>query len=178
MKFTKTKIEGVYVIDLEPRGDARGYFTRVFCKDELRKVGIKYEIAQVNRSFTVEKGTIRGLHYQRSPEHEDKIIQCVKGSIFDVALDLRKKSKTYGKWFGLELSEKNKRMLLIPKGCAHAFQTLVKNVAVEYFVSEYYSPNYESGIRWDDPAFKVAWPIKKPKLSDKDANWPLVTKTK
>ena len=124
MKIKKTKIDGVYSIDLEPRSDGRGYFTRVFASEELKKYGINYEVVHVNRSLTVKKGTIRGLHYQRSPKQEDKIVQCLKGSIFDVALDLRKDSKTYGKWVGEELNAKNMKMLLVPKGVAHAFQTL------------------------------------------------------
>lgn len=173
MILTKTKIKEVFIIDLEPREDDRGYFVRVFCKDELKKNRIYYNIVQINRSLTVEKGTIRGLHYQRPPKQEDKIVQCLKGSIFDVVLDLRKKSKTYGKWIGEELNEKNKKMLLIPRGCAHAFQTLEKNTVVEYFVSQYYSPIHEQGVRWNDPIFKIRWPIKKVFLSEKDASWPL-----
>lgn len=172
MKIKKTKIEGVYIIDLEPRGDARGYFTRVFCKDELKKAGISYNIVQINRSKTEKKGTIRGLHFQKSPKQEDKIVQCLVGSVFDVALDLRKNSPTFGKWVGEELSADNKKMLLIPKGVAHGFQTLEKNCTVEYFVSQFYSPQKESGVRWNDPMFKIKWPIKKAITSEKDGNWP------
>lgn len=171
MKITKTKIEGVYLLELEPREDGRGYFARVFGKDELIKQGIKYNIVQINRSLTAERGTIRGLHYQRFPKQEDKIIQCLQGSIFDVALDLRKNSKTYGEWIGQELSDKNKKMLLVPKGCAHGFQTLEKDSLVEYFVSQYYSPSFERGIRWNDSQFEINWPIKKAKVSNKDASW-------
>lgn len=177
MKVTKTKLENVYIIDPEPRGDSRGYFARVFGKDELKKFNISYgNIVQINRSLTVEKGTIRGLHFQKPPKQEDKIVQCLKGSIFDVALDIRKNSKTYGQWVGCELSEENKRMLLVPKGFAHAFQTLSKNTVVEYFVSQYYSPDKEDGIRWNDPMFNIKWPIKKAIVSDKDAAWKLIKK--
>ncbi|OIP58223.1 MAG: dTDP-4-dehydrorhamnose 3,5-epimerase [Candidatus Levybacteria bacterium CG_4_10_14_0_2_um_filter_36_16] len=173
MIFTKTKIEGVYIIDLEPRLDERGYFAKVFAQEELKKQGISYKIVNVNRSLTEKRGTIRGLHFQKAPYQEDKIVQCLQGSIFDVALDLRKSSKTYGQWFGEILSEENKKMLLIPKGCAHAFQTLEKNTVVEYFVSQYYSPQYESGIRWNDPRFNIQWPISRVKTSEKDASWEL-----
>ncbi|HEX8965093.1 MAG TPA: dTDP-4-dehydrorhamnose 3,5-epimerase [Patescibacteria group bacterium] len=172
MIYSKTKINGVYTIDAQPRGDSRGYFMRVFAKEELQKEGIDYSIAQANRSFTAEKGTIRGLHYQISPMQEDKIVQCLQGSIFDVALDIRPESPTYGQWVGEILSAENKKMLLIPKGCAHAFQTLEDNCMVEYFVSQLYSPSDERGIRWNDPFHKIKWPIKKVIVSDKDGNWP------
>lgn len=171
MIFTKTKIKGVFIIGLEPRGDDRGYFTRVFCKNELKEQNIPYNIVQINRSLSANKGTIRGLHFQRNPKEEDKIVQCLKGRIFDVALDLRKDSDTYGKWVGEELSASNKKMLLVPRGCAHGFQTLEKDTLVEYFVSQYYSPKTESGIRWDDPYFKVGWPLKRVTTSKKDSEW-------
>jgi dTDP-4-dehydrorhamnose 3,5-epimerase len=176
MIITKTKLEGVYIIDLEPRGDQRGYFTRVFAKEELIKHGIAYNIAHINRSSTEKRGTIRGLHFQKAPKQEDKIVQCLQGSIFDVAVDLRKKSKTYGQWVGEVLSAENKRMLLVPKGFAHGFQTLEKNSSVEYLVSQYYYPEYESGLRWDDPYLNIDWPIKKAEVSEKDAKWPFLKK--
>lgn len=171
MKFKKTKIEGVYNIELDPRGDVRGYFARVFGKDELPP-DLKFNIVQINRSRTQKKGTIRGLHFQNKPNREDKIVQCLRGKIYDVALDIRKNSKTFGKYVGVELSEDNKKMLLIPKGCAHAFQTLTPDVIVEYFVSEYYSPKKEGGIRWNDPLFKINWPVRRVIVSEKDGNWP------
>lgn len=178
MKFRKTKIDGVYVIQLEPRQDIRGYFSRIFCKDELKSAGLSFDIVQANRSKSVKRGTIRGLHYQNAPHAEDKIVQCVRGAIFDVALDLRPGSKTYGTWVSELLTDENNMMLLVPKGCAHGFQSLKTNAVVEYFVSEYYAGHAESGIRWNDPAFSIAWPIAKATLSDKDANWPLVKETK
>ncbi len=176
MKFTKTKIKGVYVIELEPRQDSRGYFSRVFAKEELKKDGIDFSIVHINRSKTVEKGTIRGMHYQRKPKEEDKIIQCLAGKIFDVALDLRRGSKTYGQWVSQTLNPQSKKMLLVPKGCAHGFQTLEKDTVVEYFVTQYYAPNFENGVRYNDPYFKIKWPIKKAIVSEKDANWPLYKK--
>lgn len=176
MIIKKTKLEGVFTIDLEPRADNRGYFTRVFAQEEFNKHKIPFSIVHANRSLTVDKGTIRGLHYQIYPKQEDKIIQCLKGSIFDVALDLRKGSKTYGKWVGEVLSAENMRMLLVPKGFAHGFQALQKNCIIEYFVSQAYAPKHERGHRWNDPAFNIKWPIKNAILSDKDSNWPLIKK--
>lgn len=175
MKFTKTDIKGVCVITLELRSDTRGSFTRNFCKKEFAEIGINIDIVQINRSITKEKGTIRGLHYQKYPKSEDKIVQCLKGSIFDVAVDLRKNSLTYGKWVGEILSDDNNKMLLIPKGFAHGFQALENEVIVQYFVSQYYSPNYEKGLRWNDPRVNIRWPIKNTQLSDKDKQWPLMS---
>lgn len=173
MKINKTKIKGVYVIDLEPRIDTRGYFTRVFAREILKKNSIKFDIVHINRSLTRARGTIRGIHFQIKPSQEDKLVQCLKGKIFDVAVDLRPKSKTFGKWIGIELSGDNQRMILIPKGCGHAFQTLEKNCVVEYLVSEYYSPKDERGIKYNDPYFRIEWPIKRAVLSEKDQGWPL-----
>ena len=171
MKFTKTKIEGVYIIELEPREDSRGYFARVFAKEELEKTGIDFSVVHINRSLTVDKGTIRGMHLQKKPMEEDKIIQCLQGKIFDVALDLRSSSKTFGQWVGETIDPQNKKMLLVPKGCAHGFQTLERNTVVEYFVTQYYAPDFEEGIRYNDPMFKIKWPIKNAILSDKDKTW-------
>jgi len=172
MIITKTKIDGVFVIKQELRGDHRGYFTRVFCKDELKKAGISYNIVQINRSLTAKKGTIRGIHYQLPPHAEDKIIQCIKGEIFDVVVDLRKSSKTYGQWVSEVLSENNHTMMLVPKGCGHGFQTLKTNCVIEYFVSAFYAPEYERGIRWNDPFFRISWPLKTITTSEKDGKWP------
>lgn len=176
MKFHKTSLPDVYEIELEPRGDERGYFSRVFCKNELKEIGITFNIAQINRSLTEKKGTIRGLHMQKSPMGEDKIVQCLQGEIFDVAVDMRKNSKTYGKWYGTILNPENKKMLLVPKGFAHGFQVLKKGSLVEYFVSQFYTPDKEIGFRWNDPYFKIQWPIKKAVLSEKDNVWPLLKK--
>ena len=172
MIINETKIKGVYVLELEKRVDERGYFERVFSQDELKNVGINYQIVQINRSLTKEKGIIRGMHFQKSPKAEDKIVQCLKGTIFDVALDIRKDSQTYGQWHAELLSSDNQRMLLIPKGLAHGFQAITNDCLVEYFVSELYAPMYESGIRWNDTLFNIDWPIKSPSLSAKDAKWP------
>ncbi len=172
MKITQTKINGVYIIEPEPREDSRGYFARVFAKEELNKAGIDFSIVHINRSLSKEKGVIRGMHYQAKPKEEDKIIQCLAGEIFDVALDLRPNSKTFGQWVSEVLNPDNKKMLLLPKGCAHGFQTLKENSVVEYFVTEYYAPDFEKGVRYNDSNFNIDWPIKDAVLSEKDANWP------
>ena len=174
MKFEEAKLKGLYVIEPEIHVDERGYFTRIFCKKEFTENGISFNIVQINRSLNKKQGTIRGMHFQKSPKAEDKIIQCIKGKIYDVAIDLRQDSPTYGEWFAEELSEENKKMFLIPKGFAHGFQTLTDSCEILYFMSEFYSPQYESGVRWNDPFFNIKWPIKDPILSEKDKNWPLI----
>ena len=174
MKFKETRLKGLYVIEPDIHFDDRGYFARIFCKQELSKIGIDFNIVQVNRSLNKKQGTIRGMHFQKLPKAEDKIIQCIKGTIYDVAIDLRKDSSTYGEWVAEELSEENKKMFLIPKGFAHGFQTLTDNCEILYFMSEFYSPQYESGVRWNDPFFNINWPIERQILSEKDKNWPLL----
>jgi len=172
MKFHETKIKGVFVIEPELKKDKRGYFFRAFCKKEIKNgLKINFDVVQINRSLTKKKGTIRGLHYQKLPYQEDKITQCVRGEIYVVILDLRKNSFAFGKWASFIIGEKNKKMLLVPKGCAVGIQTLTNNCELLYYTSEYYAPEYYSGIRWDDPAFKIKWPIKTPFLSEKDKNW-------
>jgi len=170
MIFTKTKIKGLYIIELKPKVDERGYFQRVFDLNEFKKRKINFKMVQANQSMSLKKGLIRGVHMQLPPKSEGKLIQCIKGSIFDLVIDLRLNSKTYGQWFGLTLSA-NKSMIYVPKGCAHGFQALEDNTIVQYPVSEYYSPDYEIGIRWNDPFFKIKWPIKKIIISKKDSSW-------
>ncbi len=174
MKFKETKIKGVYIIKLEPIIDERGNFVRTFCKEELNKIGLSFNIVQINQSLTKKKGTIRGIHFQTEPKVEDKIIQCLRGKIYDIVIDLRKNSLTYGQWVGGELSEGNNKMFFIPKGFAHGFQTLTDNCEVQYFMSEFYSPKHSNGIRWDDSFLNIKWPIKNPSLSERDKNWPLI----
>lgn len=174
MIFKKNRLDGVCLIQPELKDDKRGFFTRIFCKDELKKNGLRFNIVQANRSLTKNKGTIRGLHFQREPHGEDKIVTCTGGSVYDVVVDVRPHSKTYGQWVAEELSSDNKHMLFIPKGFAHGFQTLSSDCAMLYFMSEYYAPDYATGIRWDDPVFNIRWPIKNPSLSEKDKNWPFV----
>jgi len=174
MIFKKTKIEGLYIIEPELKTDGRGYFTRIFCKEEFAKIGLDFNIVQINQSLTKKKGTIRGMHFQKEPKAEDKIVQCLKGAIYDVAIDLRENSSAYGQWVAIELNEENKKMLLIPKGFAHGFQALSDDCELLYFMSEFYSPDYTNGVRWNDSFFKIKWPIKNPILSEKDKNWPLM----
>lgn len=172
MIFIKTKIEDVYVVEPELRSDGRGYFARIFCLNELRDAGISFSIVQVNQVMTKKQGTIRGPHIQKAPYHEGKIVQCTKGSIFDVAIDLRRDSKTFGAWVGNELSFENKKMILVPKGFAHGYQSLEDNSIVQYAVSEFYHAESVIGVRHDDPFFNIKWPIENPTISEIDKNWP------
>ena len=172
MLFKKTKIKDVYIIELEEKVDDRGYNARVYSLDQIRKYAKDFSIEQINRVMTLRKGIIRGIHMQKDPMSEDKLVQCIKGSIFDVVVDLRRDSKTYGESIGEEISSENNKMILLPKGCAHGFQTLKNNTIVQYAVSQCYSPSHELGLRWNDPMLKIEWPIKKLIVSKKDASWP------
>jgi dTDP-4-dehydrorhamnose 3,5-epimerase len=174
MKFKETKIKGLYLIEPEPKNDKRGYLMRTFCQKELKNIGLQFKIVQATQTLTKKKNTIRGMHFQKAPKAEAKIVQCLRGAIYDVAVDLRSNSPTYGKWLAEELSEKNKKMLLIPKGFAHGFQTLADNCEIQYFMSEFYSTKSASGLRFNDPSLNIKWPLKNPILSEKDHNWPLM----
>ena len=171
MKFTKTPIKDAYIINLDMIADDRGFFARLFCQKEFKEKKLINKFVQINNSFTKKRGTIRGMHYQKKPKEEVKVVRCVSGKIFDVIIDLRKKSKTYLKWYGLELSATNKKMLYVPKGCAHGFLTLSNNCEVFYLVSQEYSPKHEMGLRFDDPNFNIKWPLKILYGSNKDLNW-------
>ncbi len=172
MIYKKLEIKGAYLIEIEPHEDLRGFFARGFCRKEMKeKTGIDFEVCQSNISYNIKKGTIRGMHYQIPPFEEMKIISCVKGAIFDVVLDLRKDSPTYLKWQGFELNEINHKMLLIPKGCAHGFQSLKDETVLNYLVSQYYTPNADSGVRYNDPLINIDFPIKENiTISEKDKN--------
>ncbi len=169
MLFHPTPLNGAYVIELEKRGDDRGFFARLFCREEFRNIGLNNQILQINNSLSAEKGTLRGLHYQLAPKSEDKIIRCIKGSLWDVIVDLRPNSNTFRQHFSVELNSTNRKMLYVPKGFAHGFITLQENTETFYLATESYSPEHERGIRWNDPVFNVAWPIKPVVISDKDA---------
>lgn len=171
MIFTKSKIDGVIIITLEPKTDERGYFQRIYDYSFFKKLEMNSKFVQVNQSMSLKKGLIRGIHMQKFPKSEGKLVQCIRGSIFDVVIDLRSRSKTYGQWLGKAL-EANKEMMFMPKGCAHGFQALENNTIVQYSTTEYYSPEYETGIRWNDPFFGIQWPLKKAIVSEKDASWP------
>ena len=172
MIFHKAKIAGLYIIELEPKGDERGRFTRIFCKKELAEANLNFMIVQVNQSWNRHKGIIRGLHFQKEPKAEDKIVGCLEGAIYDVAVDLREDSPSYGEWQAVELSRDNMKMFYIPKGCAHGFQALTDNCLVQYFMSEFYSPEHERGVRYDDPLLNIKWPLDNPILLAKDKSWP------
>lgn len=173
MIFRKTKIEGVYVIEPEPKTDERGYFQRVYDIKEFKGYGIDFKIVQVNNAMSLRKGTIRGPHMQKSPNSEDKLMQCIKGSIFDVSIDFRRKSSTFGEWISNLLTDENKKMVFVPKGIMHGYQVLEDDTVVQYPVSQFYSPYDVIGIRWDDPFFKIEWPIKDVIVSKIDKSWPL-----
>jgi dTDP-4-dehydrorhamnose 3,5-epimerase len=174
MKLIYSPIAGCCRVQLERLEDARGYFQPVFELRELHQVDPSFAVARVNRSFTRPKGAIRGLHFQRSPKAEDKLVQCLRGTIFDVAVDLRPDSPTYLGWVGFELSAENQDMMLVPRGCAHGFQTLTDDCLIEYFLTNDYAPERAGGVRWDDRAFGIAWPLPCTMTSEKDSAWPLL----
>jgi len=171
MNFIKTVFENVYIIEKKPFHDDRGMFTRSFCAEEFKQHNLPSNMVQTNLSITKKKHTLRGMHYQVAPYAEDKLVQCIKGSILDVILDIREGSTTFGKYMSVELSEVNNRMLLVPKGFAHGFLTLEDNCYVQYQVSNYYNPESERGIKWNDTYFNITWPCLTPNLSNKDASW-------
>jgi len=168
MKLQETPLPGAYIVELDAKEDQRGYFARTYCRKEFSAAGLHFEVVQCNISNNLRKGTLRGMHYQVDPAAEIKLVQCVSGSIYDVIIDLRPQSKTYCRWFGLELSTANRLQLYVPQGFAHGFQTLEDNSAVYYLMSEYYAAQYSRGVRWDDPAFKIKWPLSDPIMTEKD----------
>ena len=172
MKFKECPLQGAWIVDLEPAHDARGSFSRAFCQKEFEAHGIESAFVQSNLSYSKVAGTMRGLHLQRSPMGESKLIRCVRGAIYDVMIDMRPESATYLQHFGVKLSAENKRMLYMPQDFAHGFMTLEDNTEAFYMVGEYYSPEYESGMRYDDPFFDIKWPISVTSISDKDLSWP------
>ena len=159
MIFTETPIPGAYLIDLEKRGDDRGFFARAFCEKEFAAHQLVTRFVQVNNSLSAQKGTLRGMHYQLAPKAETKLVRCIRGALYDLILDLRPGSPTFGQSFGAELTAENRRMMYVPKGFAHGFITLADDTEAFYFVDEFYAPECERGIRWNDPRFRPAWPI-------------------
>lgn len=174
MKFIKTSLADATLIELTRHGDARGYFARAFCAETFAREGLATEYPQANHSANLKAGTLRGMHYQRAPHAEAKLVRCVKGALFDVIIDLRPESPTHRRWEGFELSAGNGRMLYVPAGFAHGFQTLEDDTHAVYQVSYPYTPEAEGGVRWDDPEFGIAWPRPVAVISEKDAAWPLV----
>lgn len=177
MRFTPTPLAGAYLIDLEKREDDRGFFSRLYCEQEFLKYNLSNHFVQANNSYSVSKGTLRGLHYQLTPYEETKLVRCVKGSFYDVILDLRPDSPTFGQSFGATLSEQNRTMMYVPQGFAHGFLTLEDHSEVLYFVSQYYSKERERGVRWDDPTFSIRWPTVPSIVSDRDQSHPNFDKT-
>lgn len=173
MIFKETNLKGAFVIELEKREDERGFFARTWCKKEFEANGLETGLVQANLSLSRKAGTLRGMHYQAAPYEETKLVKCTKGALYDVIIDLRPNSLTYKQWFAVELTENNYKMLYVPKGFAHGFQTLVDNVEVFYLVTQFYSPSSERGVRWNDPQFGIKWPdVNIRSISEKDKNWP------
>lgn len=173
MLFTETKLKDAFIIDLEHREDPRGFFARTFCAKEFEEHGLKPTVAQCNLSFNHKKGTLRGMHYQVPPAAETKLIRCTQGAIYDVIIDMRPDSPTYMQHIGVELTAENRRALYVPEMFAHGYLALTDGAEVGYQVGEFYTPGYERGLRYDDPAFGIEWPIDITVISDKDAAWPL-----
>ena len=171
MTFIETKLDGAYVIEIQKLEDARGFFARAWCKNEFDRYGLISYIMQSNISFSKTKGTLRGMHYQIAPNQESKLVRCTKGAIYDVIIDLRQNSLTYKQWLGTELTAENYKMLYVPEGFAHGFQTLENDTEVIYQVSQFYAPQSERGVRYNDPAFGIQWPVDVQVITDKDNNW-------
>ncbi|WCN38098.1 dTDP-4-dehydrorhamnose 3,5-epimerase [Aneurinibacillus uraniidurans] len=174
MKITKSCLEGVHLLEPKVFGDARGYFMESYNQKVLDEAGISLSFIQDNQSLSRETGVLRGLHYQLNPKAQTKLIRVLSGAIYDVVVDIRKGSPTFGQWESFILSEDNKRQLLVPKGFAHGFCTLVPDTQVFYKVDEYYSPEHDRGIAWDDPALGIPWPTSNPILSEKDKHHPVL----
>jgi dTDP-4-dehydrorhamnose 3,5-epimerase len=168
MLFKPTPLAGAFLIDLEKRGDDRGFFARVFCREEFGKQGLKNQFVQVNDSLSADRGTLRGMHYQLAPSAEVKLVRCIRGSLYDVILDLRPDSPSFGKSFGAALTAENRTMMYVPEGFAHGFITLRPDTEVMYFVTAFYAPDRERGVRWNDPRFGIQWPIEPTVLSERD----------
>ena len=173
MIFSGTKLKGSYIIELEKFEDERGFFARAWDKKKLEEVGLNSRLAQCSISFNKKKGTLRGMHYQITPYEEVKLVRCTRGKIFDVILDLRHKSATFKEWIGIELSAENYKMIYIPEGFAHGFQTLEDDTEVSYQISQAYMPQYAHGVRWNDPTFQITWPLEISTISKRDLSFEL-----
>ena len=172
MKFLDTDLDGVVEIELEPIFDERGFFARSWCEKEFQTQRLHSQFVQCNVSYNPLEGTLRGMHYQAEPFPEVKIVRCTRGAIYDVVLDLRPESRTFRHWFGVRLAETDLRMIYVPPGCAHGFLTLEDRTEVFYQMSEFYHPELARGVRWDDPAFNVAWPAAVRVISERDKSFP------
>lgn len=172
MKFTEIKLKGAYIVELKPKRDERGFFARTWCAREFGELGLNTKLVQQNMSLTFKAGTLRGMHFQTSPYAESKVVRCTGGKIYDVIIDLRPKSPTFKQWFGIELTAVNHTMLYIPEGFAHGFVTLEDNCEVSYLVTEFYTAVADTGVRFDDPAFGIKWPVEIKYISEKDRTFP------
>lgn len=172
MIFTELELKGVWVIEAERLNDERGFFARTFCADEFAAHGLNAAIAQCNVSYNARRGTLRGLHFQAPPHAEAKVVRCTAGSVFDVVVDIRPGSPTFKRWLGLELSAPNRKMLYVPEGYAHGFQTLEDRTELFYQMSTSYAQSAARGIRWNDAALAIAWPLSNPTISTRDATFP------
>lgn len=172
MQVTATPIAGVYILDAPLNRDERGGFMRLYCGETLEKAGATFPIAQANLSTNTKAGTLRGMHFQASPKPDPKIVRCLKGRMFDVAVDIRKNSPTFRQWVGIELAPEKGNALLIPAGCAHGFITLEDDTEILYLMGESYVAELARGVRWNDPAFKIAWPMQPAVIAERDANYP------
>ena len=178
MQFKELSLPGVFRIDLDRIQDERGFFARIFCQNELAEHSLNARIVQCNNTLTRQIGTIRGMHFQRPPKAETKIVRCIRGAIFDVAVDLRAESDTYGQWCSIELNDQDRSMIYIPQGFAHGFQTLATDTELLYFHSEFYSQLDEGGLDPLDPAVAIAWPLPIQTMSARDRQQPLLTDLK
>ena len=174
MIFNETKLAGAYLISLQLIEDDRGFFARTWCRDEFAAHNLNTRLVQANVSYNRLRGTLRGLHYQAAPHAEAKVVRCVRGAIYDVIVDLRETSPSYLDWIGFELTEANREMVYVPEGFAHGFQTLSDDSEVEYQMSEFFNADAAGGLRYDDPAIGIEWPLPVKMISAKDASWPLL----
>jgi dTDP-4-dehydrorhamnose 3,5-epimerase len=174
VRFLETKLSGAWLIEPEPIVDERGSFTRTFCANEFGDRGLETRFVQNSQSENLFKGTLRGMHFQLAPHAEVKLVSCIRGAIYDVIVDMRPSSPSRYKWVGYELTPENRRQLYVPAGFAHGFQTLTDDTVVSYLISEFYTPQASFGVRYDDPAFGIAWPMVPTAMSEKDHNWPLI----
>ena len=172
MNFTKTKLPGAFLVEMKQISDERGFFARGFCQEEFRQHGLNPSMVQLNVAASYKKGTLRGLHFQDPPHAEAKFVRCTRGALYDVIVDLRPGSPTRGQWFGAELSAGNPLMLYVPEGFAHGYETLVDDTDMYYMTSAFYAPAHARGVRYDDPAFGIEWPLPVTVVSTADTSWP------
>jgi dTDP-4-dehydrorhamnose 3,5-epimerase len=175
MRFTQAAIDGVWLVEPVPHADSRGSFARTFCMDEFREHGLAANFSQHSVSHSVLKHTLRGLHFQAPPFEEEKLVSCIQGAVWDVAVDLRPQSPTYLEWMAVLLSPENQQQIYIPKGCAHGFQSLKDDSVVAYLITTPFHPEGSRGVRYDDPALAITWPAPPAAMSEKDSNWPAIT---